>query len=258
MNNAGLRFGQGTTITNRTLLVTLSPTGSVGSTAITIQAADIQDTNTASFVLNVVPPEFGRSSNTIGADTSFQPIWGDFNGDGLLDLVVSTTSIQTNRGNGLFSQGIQLPATQASSAAAADYEIAGGRPLLLRIPVRRKDEIILVPVSEIISVVADGELLHMQTTEKETYTICYRLKDLAARLEPERFVRLGRGTLVNVEMIRRIVPMPGGTFTVMLSNNQEYKVSRIQSRVLREQLLRVGRANRRRTDRPGRRSHGFS
>ena len=129
--------------------------------------------------------------------------------------------------------------TERVRAAAADYEIAGGRPLLLRIPVRRKDEIVLVPVSEIISVVADGELLHMQTTENETFTICYRLRDLAARLEPARFVRLGRGTLVNVEMIRRIVPMPGGTFTVVLNNRQEYKVSRIQSRVLREQLLRL-------------------
>ena len=79
----------------------------------------------------------------------------------------------------------------------------------------------------------------MQTTENETFTICYRLRDLAARLEPARFVRLGRGTLVNVEMIRRIVPMPGGTFTVVLNNRQEYKVSRIQSRVLREQLLRL-------------------
>jgi DNA-binding LytR/AlgR family response regulator len=62
---------------------------------------------------------------------------------------------------------------------------------------------------------------------------------LGARLEPGVFVRLGRGTLVNIEMIRRIVPMPGGTFTVVLNNNQEYKVSRIQSRVLREQLLRL-------------------
>src|SRR5207247_10962112 len=36
-------------------------------------------------------------------------------------------------------------------AAVSDYEAAGGRPLLERIPVRRKDEIVLVPVSEIIS-----------------------------------------------------------------------------------------------------------
>ena len=135
-------------------------------------------------------------------------------------------------------EDVRSEETERVRAAAADYEIAGARPLL-RIPVRRKDEIVLVPVSDLVSVVADGELLHMQTTEDETYTICYRLRDLAARLEPARFVRLGRGTLVNVEMIRRIVPMPGGTFTVVLNNNQEYKVSRIQSRVLREQLLRL-------------------
>src|SRR5439155_403021 len=59
------------------------------------------------------------------------------------------------------------------------------------------------------------------------------------RLEPASFIRLGRGTLVNVEMIRRIVPMPGGTFTVVLNNNEEFRVSRLQSRLLREQLLRL-------------------
>jgi two-component system LytT family response regulator len=94
-------------------------------------------------------------------------------------------------------------------------------------------------VQELASVVAEGEFLHLKTTENETYTICYRLRDLAARLDPTRFVRLGRGTLVNVEMIRRIVPMPGGTFTIVLSNHQEFRSSRLQSRFLREQLLKL-------------------
>jgi hypothetical protein len=40
-------------------------------------------------------------------------------------------------------------------------------------------------------------------------------------------------------MIRRIVPVPGGTFTVFLTDNQEFRVSRIQSRILREKLLRL-------------------
>lgn len=129
VNNAGLQIVQG--ITNRTLLITLSSTGSVGSTAVTIQADDRQVSNTVSFVLNVHPPEFGRSSNAITASaTSFQPIWGDFNGDGLLDLVASAFSIQTNRGGGLFGQGIQLPAAQASSAAAADFDGDGDLDLL--------------------------------------------------------------------------------------------------------------------------------
>ena len=130
-------------------------------------------------------------------------------------------------------------AKERVQAAAADYEAAGGRPLLERIPVRRQDEIVLVPVTQIVSVVADGELLHIRTTADETHTISYRLRDLAARLEPTQFVRLSRGTIVNIDMIRRIIRMPGGMFTVVLSDDQEFAVSRLQSRLLRDQLLRL-------------------
>jgi two-component system, LytTR family, response regulator len=133
----------------------------------------------------------------------------------------------------------QAEETERVRAAADDYEAAGGRPRLERIPVRRRDEIVLVPVRQIVSVVADGELLHIRTADNEAHTISYRLRDLAARLDPACFVRLGRGTLVNVETIKRVVTMPGGTFNVVLSNSEEFRVSRLQSRVLREQLLRL-------------------
>ena len=123
--------------------------------------------------------------------------------------------------------------------AASDYEAAGRKALLQRIPVRQQDEIVLVPVTQITSVTADGELLHIGTIENETHTISYRLRDLAARLDPDQFVRLSRSTLINVEMIRRIIPMPGGTFIIVLNNDQEFRVSRIQSRLLRERLLRL-------------------
>ena len=126
--------------------------------------------------------------------------------------------------------------TERVRAAAADYE--SSKPLE-RIAVRRGDEIVLVPVSRLFSIVADGELLHLRTQENETHTICYRLRDLAARLNPNCFVRLGRGAVVNVDMIRRIVPVPGGTFTVVLADGQELQVSRIQSRLLREKFLRL-------------------
>jgi DNA-binding LytR/AlgR family response regulator len=122
--------------------------------------------------------------------------------------------------------------------AVAEYETESRKPLQ-RIPVRRLDEIILIPVDQLVSIVADAELLHLRTATNETHTICYRLKDLAARLDPKNFVRLGRGAVVNVNMIRRIVPVAGGTYTVVLSDNQELPVSRIQSRILRERLLRL-------------------
>jgi two-component system, LytTR family, response regulator len=139
----------------------------------------------------------------------------------------------------LEQEDYQVEETERVRIAVAEYEATGGKPQLQRIPVRRRDEIVLVPVRQILSVVADGELLHIRTTDNETHTICYRLRDLAARLEPTIFVRLGRGTLVNIDMIKRVVTMPGGTFNVVLTNNEEFRVSRLQSRVLREQLLRL-------------------
>jgi DNA-binding LytR/AlgR family response regulator len=62
---------------------------------------------------------------------------------------------------------------------------------------------------------------------------------LEARLDSARFVRLGRGTLANVEMMRRVSSMPGGTFVVTMSNGQQLAVSRIQCRILREHLLKL-------------------
>src|SRR5215471_3684515 len=50
-------------------------------------------------------------------------------------------------------------ATERVQAAVSAYDAAEGRPLLERIPVRRHDEIVLVPASQIVSIVAEGELL---------------------------------------------------------------------------------------------------
>lgn len=124
-------------------------------------------------------------------------------------------------------------------AAATTIEETGKRALLERIPIRQPDEIVLLPVAEIASIIADGELLHITTARLERFTINFRLKDLEARLAPDKFVRLSRGTLCNLEMIQKISPLPGGTYLVTLKNNQQLAASRLQSRILREQLLRL-------------------
>lgn len=110
---------------------------------------------------------------------------------------------------------------------------------LRRIPVRRKNEILLVNVSDVASVIADGELLHLTTVRGIKHTISYRLKDLEARLDGDEFIRLSRGTLANISAIIKATPMPGGTFVLSLSNGQELQTSRFHSRLLRERLLRL-------------------
>src|SRR5439155_2716325 len=56
----------------------------------------------------------------------------------------------------------EIVAEQSSRVAAAidAYETAIKPPYLERIPVRRREEVIIVPVQQIASIVADGELLH--------------------------------------------------------------------------------------------------
>lgn len=123
--------------------------------------------------------------------------------------------------------------------AAAVWDPAGRSGPLDRLPVRRGDEFLLVPVAEVASVIADGELLHVHTTHAGSFTITFRLKDLEARLDPALFVRLGRGTLANVGLIERIAPLPNGTYLVTMKTGQQLGVSRIQSRLVRDQLLKL-------------------
>jgi two-component system LytT family response regulator len=123
-----------------------------------------------------------------------------------------------------------------SAASALEAASAG---LLRLIPVRRKNEIVLVPVSDVASVIADGELLHVTTMRGVKHTIAYRLKDLEARLDPEEFIRASRGIVVNISAIVKATPMPGGMFILSLSNGQELHTSRFHSRLLRERLLKL-------------------
>jgi two-component system, LytTR family, response regulator len=87
--------------------------------------------------------------------------------------------------------------------------------------------------------VAEGELLYLSTVKKERFSINYRLKDLEIRLDPARFIRLGRGTLANIDLITSVNVMPGGTHVALLSNGEKLQVSRLQSRIIRERFLRL-------------------
>lgn len=130
---------------------------------------------------------------------------------------------------------------EADRLEAAAGMVAAAQPPapLKRIPVRKRDDIVLVPVEQLATVVADGELLHLTTRAGDRHTITYRLKDLEARLDPDAFVRLSRGALVAIDMIARVSPMPGGTYVVTLRSGQQLPVSRLRARVLREELLKL-------------------
>lgn len=125
-------------------------------------------------------------------------------------------------------------------ASAANFVESGPRAEPLeRIPVRLREEILLVPIAEIASVIADGELLNINTADNRKYVINYRLKDLELRLDGRKFIRLSRSAIANVDMISAVSPMPGGTYMITLSNGQQIASSRLQSRIIRSKLLKL-------------------
>ena len=93
--------------------------------------------------------------------------------------------------------------------AAADAIETRQTTRLTRIPVRRRDDILLLPIGQVASFVAEGELLHVTTHKGERFVITHALKDIEARLDPARWVRLERGATVALDAISRVSPLPG-------------------------------------------------
>jgi DNA-binding LytR/AlgR family response regulator len=124
------------------------------------------------------------------------------------------------------------------AVALSEYERSRSR-FVERLPIRKGEDILMIPMDQVVSVVAEGELLHVTTVRNEKHVVSHRLKDLEARLDSSRFVRLSRGTLANTRLIARFSPMPGGTYVAVMANGQELSVSRAQARILRGTLLRL-------------------
>ena len=124
-------------------------------------------------------------------------------------------------------------------SSVAHVDSSPAESFLRRIPVRTGDGFRIIRVEELVSVVARREYMHLTTTDGERHVILHTLKELQARLNPARFIRLSRSILVNIDYVRRVAPAPNGLLTVALATGDEYRASRLRTRELRESLLRL-------------------
>jgi two-component system LytT family response regulator len=61
----------------------------------------------------------------------------------------------------------------------------------------------------------------------EAHVIRERLGELAARLDPTRFARIHRSTIVNLDRIKEIQPWFSGDAVVILKTGQKLRLSRM-------------------------------
>lgn len=106
---------------------------------------------------------------------------------------------------------------------------------LKRLAARRGKRIAIVPLREIIRIEIEDKLV-FACTAKERLLIEKSIGELEELLQPSGFLRISRGELVNLEMVRELAPYFSGTWRVKLSNGEERDVSRERAKQLKEAM----------------------
>ena len=96
---------------------------------------------------------------------------------------------------------------------------------LRRIVVREKEEIVLVDVEKVTHLVAEGNYVRVHWNGGSPL-IRESLTNLEARLDQDKFVRIHRSTIVNVDAVGTLRPFSHGDYTVVLKNGTELRLSR--------------------------------
>ena len=111
----------------------------------------------------------------------------------------------------------------------------GGDLPLDRLVVKSGGSTRFVRVTDIDWIEAAGVYANLHVGGKE---LLYRaaLNELAARLDPVRFIRVHRSAIVNIESIVRLEPISHGEFEVILKDGSRAKISRTYRSQLEKRL----------------------
>lgn len=106
-----------------------------------------------------------------------------------------------------------------------------------RIPSRTGDRVEFVDLQQVTHFYAADKLTFASTNMKD-YVVDGSIVDLEARLDPSRFVRIHRATLVNIEYVQELYTWFGGKVLIRLHGDRktELTVARDRVRSLKDRL----------------------
>ena len=112
-------------------------------------------------------------------------------------------------------------------------------PHLRRILVRKRDRVLVVDAGDVDWIEAADYYASLHVGDA-THLVRESLAELEQRLDPEQFVRVHRGAIVNVARVREIHPMFHGDGALVLASGARVKLSRAR-RDQFERLFTTGR-----------------
>ncbi len=129
-------------------------------------------------------------------------------------------------------EAVLLKEALAEHAPEAAEELADAMPegpassrFEKMINIRDQGQIFRVDVDTIERIDAAGDYMCIQTGDN-TLILRETMKDLEKRLDPRRFQRVHRSTIVNLDLVRQVKPHTNGECFLVLDSGAQVKVSR--------------------------------
>ncbi|MEP6921250.1 MAG: LytTR family DNA-binding domain-containing protein [bacterium] len=109
---------------------------------------------------------------------------------------------------------------------------------LTRLMVKLANRVVLLKVNDIDWIEADGNYAKLHVGRK-SHLLREKMHDLELQLDPERFVRIHRSAIVNLDRIKEMHPHFNGDYIVVLEDGVQLKLSRSRREQLESRLKAV-------------------
>ena len=96
---------------------------------------------------------------------------------------------------------------------------------LTRLLIKADGRIAVVPLTEVDWLEADGDVVKVHAG-RNTWELRETMKEIESKLDPSRFVRIHRSTMLSVDRIRELQPWFKGDYVVVLRDGTKLKLSR--------------------------------
>lgn len=106
-----------------------------------------------------------------------------------------------------------------------------GEPFRRRFTLHRRGEIFFLPVDDVDWIGAEGAYVRLHTGER-SHLVRGTLGRLENELDPARYVRIHRSTIVRIDRVEALRPLTHGEYRVVLRSGAELKLSRSYRQVL--------------------------
>ena len=134
-----------------------------------------------------------------------------------------------------FSRAVDRARKQLSNASRSDFDqrlmsllehAAGGETRhLQRLMIKSSGRIYFIKADEVDWIGAEGNYVNLHVG-RETHLLRETMSHLATKLDPEKFVRIHRSTIVNVDRVKELQPLFSGDYVAILHDGTQLNLSR--------------------------------